>query len=124
MKAITFANPEFFWLFLLFPLLIAWQWFRRKKEVPAVSFSSLQQFSAVRTWRTTLRPLLYVLRGLALAALIVALARPRSSSEITKTKTTEGIDIILSIDRNCRLFGGELYEGTCHYGQIGSASGT
>ena len=108
MKAITFANPEFFWLFLFFPLLIAWQWFRRKKEVPAVSFSSLQQFSAVRTWRTTLRPLLYVLRGLALAALIVALARPRSSSEITKTKTTEGIDIILSIDMSSSMLAKDL----------------
>ena len=108
MKAITFVNPEFFWLFLLFPLLIAWQWFRRKKEVPAVSFSSLQQFSAVRTWRTTLRPLLYVLRGLALAALIVALARPRSSSEITKTKTTEGIDIILSIDMSSSMLAKDL----------------
>ena len=108
MKAITFANPEFFWLFLLFPLLISWQWFRRKKEVPAVSFSSLQQFSAVRTWRTTLRPLLYVLRGLALAALIVALARPRSSSEITKTKTTEGIDIILSIDMSSSMLAKDL----------------
>ena len=108
MKAITFANPEFFWLFLLFPLLIAWQWFRRKKEVPAVSFSSLQQFSAVRTWRTTLRPLLYILRGLALAALIVALARPRSSSEITKTKTTEGIDIILSIDMSSSMLAKDL----------------
>ena len=108
MKAITFANPEFFWLFLLFPLLIAWQWFRRKKEVPAVSFSSLQQFSAVRTWRTTFRPLLYILRGLALAALIVALARPRSSSEITKTKTTEGIDIILSIDMSSSMLAKDL----------------
>ena len=108
MKAITFANPEFFWLFLLFPLLIAWQWFRRKKEVPSISFSSLQQFSAVRTWRTTLRPLLYVLRGLALAALIVALARPRSSSEITKTKTTEGIDIILSIDMSSSMLAKDL----------------
>lgn len=108
MKAITFVNPEFFWLFLLFPLLIAWQWFRRKKEVPAVSFSSLQQFSAVRTWHTTLRPLLYVLRGLALAALIVALARPRSSSEITKTKTTEGIDIILSIDMSSSMLAKDL----------------
>ena len=108
MQAITFATPEFFWLFLLFPLLISWQWFRRKKEVPAVSFSSLQQFSAVRTWRTTLRPLLYVLRGLALAALIVALARPRSSSEITKTKTTEGIDIILSIDMSSSMLAKDL----------------
>ena len=30
--------------------------------------------------------------------MIIALARPRSSSEISKTKVTEGIDIILAID--------------------------
>ena len=108
MKDITFENPQFFWLFLLFPLLILWQWLRRKKEMPSVLFSSLQVVQPLRTWRTTLRPILYVLRCLALAALIVALARPRSSSEITKTKTTEGIDIILSIDMSSSMLAKDL----------------
>jgi len=108
MKDITFENPQFFWLFLLFPLLILWQWFRRKKEMPSVLFSSLQVVQPLRTWRTTLRPILYVLRSLALAALIVALARPHSSSEITKTKTTEGIDIILSIDMSSSMLAKDL----------------
>ena len=108
MKDITFENPQFFWLFLLFPLLILWQWFRRKKEMPSVLFSSLQVVQPLRTWRTTLRPILYILRCLALAALIVALARPRSSSEITKTKTTEGIDIILSIDMSSSMLAKDL----------------
>ena len=108
MKDITFENPQFFWLFLLFPLLILWQWLRRKKEMPSVLFSSLQVVQPLHTWRTTLRPILYVLRSLALAALIVALARPRSSSEITKTKTTEGIDIILSIDMSSSMLAKDL----------------
>ena len=108
MKDITFENPQFFWLFLLCPLLILWQWFRRKKEMPSVLFSSLQVVQPLHTWRTTLRPILYVLRCLALAALIVALARPRSSSEITKTKTTEGIDIILSIDMSSSMLAKDL----------------
>ena len=108
MKDITFENPQFFWLFLLFPLLILWQWLRRKKEMPSVLFSSLQVVQPLHTWRTTLRPILYVLRCLALAALIVALARPRSSSEITKTKTTEGIDIILSIDMSSSMLAKDL----------------
>ena len=95
-------------MFLLFPLLILWQWFRRKKEMPSVLFSSLQVVQPLHTWRTTLRPILYVLRCLALAALIVALARPRSSSEITKTKTTEGIDIILSIDMSSSMLAKDL----------------
>lgn len=76
--------------------------------MPSVLFSSLQVVQPLRTWRTTLRPILYVLRCLALAALIVALARPRSSSEITKTKTTEGIDIILSIDMSSSMLAKDL----------------
>ena len=76
--------------------------------MPSVLFSSLQVVQPLRTWRTTLRPILYVLRSLALAALIVALARPRSSSEITKTKTTEGIDIILSIDMSSSMLAKDL----------------
>lgn len=76
--------------------------------MPSVLFSSLQVVQPLHTWRTTLRPILYVLRCLALAALIVALARPRSSSEITKTKTTEGIDIILSIDMSSSMLAKDL----------------
>ena len=76
--------------------------------MPTVLFSSLQVVQPLHTWRTTLRPILYVLRCLALAALIVALARPRSSSEITKTKTTEGIDIILSIDMSSSMLAKDL----------------
>ena len=108
MKDITFVNPEFFWLFLLFPLLLGWLWIGRKKEIPSVLFSSLQGVRSVPTWRTRLRPILYILRGLSLVCLIIALARPRSSSEITKTKTTEGIDIILSIDMSSSMLAKDL----------------
>ena len=108
MKDITFVNPEFFWLFLLFPLLVGWLWIGRKKEIPSVLFSSLQGVKSVPTWRTRLRPILYILRGLSLVCLIIALARPRSSSEITKTKTTEGIDIILSIDMSSSMLAKDL----------------
>ena len=108
MKDITFVNPEFFWLFLLFPLLVGWLWIGRKKEIPSVLFSSLQGVRSVPTWRTRLRPILYILRGLSLVCLIIALARPRSSSEITKTKTTEGIDIILSIDMSSSMLAKDL----------------
>nr|WP_311455768.1 VWA domain-containing protein [uncultured Capnocytophaga sp.] len=98
MREITFVNPQFFWLFLLLPLLLVWQWFWRKKETPSVLFSSLQGIQGIQTWRTQFRFILFVLRLLAISFLIIALARPRSSSEISKTKVTEGIDIILAID--------------------------
>lgn len=98
MREITFVNPQFFWLFLLLPLLVVWQWFWRKKETPSVLFSSLQGIQGIQTWRTQFRFILFVLRLLAISFLIIALARPCSSSEISKTKVTEGIDIILAID--------------------------
>lgn len=98
MREITFVNPQFFWLFLLLPLLVVWQWFWRKKETPSVLFSSLQGIQGIQTWRTQFRFILFALRLLAISFLIIALARPRSSSEISKTKVTEGIDIILAID--------------------------
>ena len=98
MREITFVNPQFFWLFLLLPLLVVWQWFWRKKETPSVLFSSLQGIQGIQTRRTHFRFILFVLRLLAISFLIIALARPRSSSEISKTKVTEGIDIILAID--------------------------
>lgn len=98
MREITFVNPQFFLLFLLLPLLVVWQWFWRKKETPSVLFSSLQGIQGIQTWRTQFRFILFVLRLLAISFLIIALARPRSSSEISKTKVTEGIDIILAID--------------------------
>lgn len=98
MREITFVNPQFFWLFLLLPLLVVWQWFWRKKETPSVLFSSLQGIQGIQTRRTQFRFILFVLRLLAISFLIIALARPRSSSEISKTKVTEGIDIILAID--------------------------
>src|SRR5690606_18313828 len=47
---------------------------------------------------TRLKPLLFVLRLLALAAIITALARPQSEDISSKTKTTKGIDIVMAID--------------------------
>ena len=41
---IEFANPQFFWLFLLLPLALLWYLFKRKKEVAAVRLSSIKGF--------------------------------------------------------------------------------
>ena len=55
-----------------------------------------------------LRPLLFVFRLLALAFLITALARPRTSDETTKTKTTKGIDIVMAIDVSASMLAKDL----------------
>jgi Ca-activated chloride channel family protein len=93
-----FANPEFLWLLLLVPLLAYLFWWRRKKMVTELQFSSLQPFEKIpKSIRERLRHSPVVLRLLALTSLIVAFARPQSVSS-RQNLSTEGIDIVLLLD--------------------------
>jgi Ca-activated chloride channel family protein len=98
MNNVTFLHPEFFWLFLVFPLTIAWYFFKRKEQSATLKVSSIQPFQNGNTVLAKLRPLLFVLRLLALSAIIVALARPRSVDVSAKSRVTKGIDIVMAID--------------------------
>ena len=98
MKNITFLHPEFFWLFLALPIAIAWYWFTHKKQRATLKISSTKSFKGSATLIAKLQPLLFVLRLLALSAIIVALARPRSVDVSSKSRTTKGIDIVMAID--------------------------
>jgi Ca-activated chloride channel family protein len=98
MKNVTFLNPEFFWLFLLLPLAIAWFFWKRNQQSATLKISSLQGFQFSGSILPKLKPLLFVFRILALSALIVAMARPRTVDVSNKTKTTKGIDIVMAID--------------------------
>ena len=60
--------------------------------------SSLAPFANSRTFLSRIKPLLFALRILALASIIVALARPRSVDVTQKSRTTRGIDIVMAID--------------------------
>jgi Ca-activated chloride channel family protein len=55
-----------------------------------------------------MKPVLYVLRLLALALLIVALARPRNVEVSKRTKTTRGIDIVMAIDVSASMLAKDL----------------
>ncbi len=98
MKEITFLNPGFFWLFTLLPLAIAWYIWKRKQQTATLKISSLKGFQASGSILAKLQPLLFVLRLLALSALIVAMARPRTVDISNETKTTKGIDIVMAVD--------------------------
>ncbi len=99
MVNVTFANPHYLYLLLLLVPLIAWYVFRERKQFPTYQVSSLQAFkkSTVNRWRIYFRHFLFVLRLLALATLILIIARPQSSHS-WETQTTEGIDIVISLD--------------------------
>lgn len=96
--AITFRNPEFFYLFALLPILLLWYVLRRNKQHADLQMSSLEGFARARpSLRQRLRHLQPVLRMATIAALVIALARPQSSSSGQEI-TTEGIDIVLCLD--------------------------
>ena len=95
---IVFANPKLLWLLLLVPLAIIWYILRHKKQEASVTFSDLKGMVKLpRTWKAWFRHLLFGLKMAALALLIVALARPQSSST-NSTSNIEGIDIVMAMD--------------------------
>ncbi len=98
MKEVTFLNPEFFWLFLLLPVAIAWLFWKRNEQSPTLKISSLKGFQASKSILAKLKPLLFVMRLLALSSLIIAMARPRTVDISNQTKTTKGIDIVMAVD--------------------------
>ncbi|KVV13279.1 vWA domain-containing protein [Flavobacterium sp. TMP13] len=98
MEKITFLNPEFFWLFLLVPVAIAWLFWKKNQQSPTLKMSSLKGFSGAESLAAKLKPFLSVFRILALCSLIIALARPRTVDVSNQTKTTKGIDIVMAVD--------------------------
>ena len=104
---IEFANPQFFWLLLLLPSSLLWYFFTRKKEMAYLKISSIQGFST-NSILPKLKPLLFVLRLAALAAVITALARPQTEDVSTHTKTTKGIDIVMAIDVSSSMLARDL----------------
>jgi Ca-activated chloride channel family protein len=98
MDKITFLNPEFFWLFLLIPIAIVWIYWKKNQQSATLKMSSLSGFKGTESYLTKLKPILNVLRILALCSLIIAMARPRTVDVSNKTKTTKGIDIVMAID--------------------------
>lgn len=98
MEKLSFLNPEFFWLLLLIPAAAAWLYLKRNQQTATLKISSTAGFTGSKSFFVRLYPFLGVFRLLALTALIVAMARPRTVDISNKTKTTKGIDIVMAID--------------------------
>lgn len=95
---ISFAHKELLWLLLMVPLLIVWYIFVSNKKQAFINLSSLRNFSFANVGlKPILRHLLFVFRVLAIALMIIAIARPQSRSS-WKDVTSEGIDIVIAMD--------------------------
>lgn len=96
-QGLDFANPEFFWLFLLIPVIIAYLWMQRKK-IPSQTVSSTSGLGGIKPgWKIWLKRIMPAFRIIALGFLIIALARPQKTENNEKI-STEGIDIVLAMD--------------------------
>jgi len=107
-EGIYFANPDYLWLFLSLPLLVGWYVFTRKKIQPVLKISSLSGFRVKSNFLARLQPILFVMRLLALSAVITALARPQTMDVSTRTKTNKGIDIVMAIDVSSSMLAQDL----------------
>jgi len=94
-----FEYPYLLWLLAVPALLVAhYIWLELSGRKPHF------RVSTVAAWKkggvsalAVVRHLPFVFRTLALCAIIIAIARPRSSTEMEKIET-EGIDIVLAMD--------------------------
>jgi len=95
---VTFAYPWILYFLILIPLMALWYWFRGRKLQTSINYSSLNIFSGLKpTWRERLKYLPNILRMLAVALLIIALARPQNFQS-GENVYSEGIDIAMVLD--------------------------
>ncbi len=94
----VFANPLYLLLLLLLIPAIVWYVLKQKNMQASLQVSTTLPFDRMpRSYKYYLRHANFVLRLLAVAFLIVALARPQSTDS-WKSTSTEGVDIVLALD--------------------------
>lgn len=94
-----FEYPELLWLLAVPALLVLhYIYIELRERRPHMRVSSARPWMAAGTSPlAVLRHLPFVLRTAALCLIVIAIARPRSSSELEKINS-EGIDIIFTMD--------------------------
>jgi Ca-activated chloride channel family protein len=98
MNGIAFAHPNLLYLLLVIPLLVSWYIFRQRDPDASIQLSTLKGFSGLpASPRVYLRHVPFTLRMIAIAFLVIVLARPQSLNT-WKNVETEGIDIIVTLD--------------------------
>ena len=98
MNNITFAHPWVLMGLLIVPVMVVWWLWKYRKQEAALQHSSITLFAGLqKSWRQKMRWLPYALRIVAVAAIVVALARPQSESKREET-SLEGIDIVMTMD--------------------------
>ncbi|MDR2469474.1 MAG: VWA domain-containing protein [Tannerella sp.] len=93
-----FADPGYLYLLLGLVPLLGWYVWKMRRHQASIRVSSSHMFPVGKgTLKVYLRHVPYMLRLITVGALIIVLARPQSTNN-WQNSTTEGIDIIMSLD--------------------------
>ncbi len=102
------ANPTYLFLLLLIVPITAWYVIKRKKQHVTIQVSNTFAVEKFRkTWKTKLEHVPFVLRMLAFTFVVIVLARPQSTNS-WENVTTEGIDIIITLDVSSSMLAEDL----------------
>ncbi len=98
MKNIQFQNIDYFYLLLIIPVLVMLYIWVIRRQRPKIIHSTTQFLNSFpKSNRIYLEHLPFVLLLLSIIGIVVALARPQTSSTRQEI-STEGIDIVVAID--------------------------
>ena len=99
LENLTFKDPQYFYLFIIIPMMIGWYGFRQlRKKAASITISSIKSFKrAPVSLRQRFIHLPLILRVITVAAIIFVLAKPQLPKSWNEIET-EGIDIVMAID--------------------------
>ncbi len=91
---LQFQSP---WLLLALVLLPLWWWWRGRRQPPAIVYSRVGVLAKGPRSGSWISRALMVLRTVALAGLVIAMARPRIAGR-SEQSNSEGINIVIAFD--------------------------
>jgi Ca-activated chloride channel homolog len=104
---VEFANPEYFWVLALIPILVLYKIFISNNRKTTLNYSDTKPFEGTKNWKVRLRELPFFIRLIIIGLISIILARPQTTSGEEKV-TSEGIDIVLALDVSTSMLAQDL----------------
>ena len=105
---LTFANPEYFWFFLIIVpiILFIYKFFNKTQAI--INISSTSIFGKKSMFWIRFKYFLILLKIFAIIFLIIALSRPQTVDVSSQKIINKGIDIIMTIDISSSMLAQDL----------------
>lgn len=108
MSGYEFGSPWYLLLLLLIPIIWFWRQLFATRTDTHLNIPSIKAYGATAGWYRYIHPAMRLLQYMALALLIIALARPRKVDVSSAVKSQEGIDIMLVVDVSLSMLARDL----------------